>query len=184
MVDYVRASCPASSDCYVVDVAPQTGVRQTRMLEGEYVVTKEDVHAARAFRRQQWPAAATTTRRTAPCCRRQVEGCWSPAAITRRPRRRRRCRARFRPAWRWAKPPASRRRWRSMRAMRVRDVDVRRTAAQRAGAGRRSGRPAAAQRRRPAIAWRIARGRPHERGDVATRRAAARRHQGSSTSPR
>jgi len=27
----------------VVDVAPQTGVRQTRLLDGEYVVTKEDV---------------------------------------------------------------------------------------------------------------------------------------------
>ena len=26
-----------------VDVAPQTGVRQTRMLEGEYIVTKSDI---------------------------------------------------------------------------------------------------------------------------------------------
>ena len=43
---------PGFEHCYVVDVAPQTGVRQTRMLEGEYVVTKDDVHAARAFPRQ------------------------------------------------------------------------------------------------------------------------------------
>ena len=27
----------------MVDVAPQTGVRQTRLLDGEYVVTKDDV---------------------------------------------------------------------------------------------------------------------------------------------
>jgi hypothetical protein len=43
MVDHVRAKLPGFSKCYVVDVAPQTGVRQTRMLEGEYLVTKADV---------------------------------------------------------------------------------------------------------------------------------------------
>ena len=43
MVDHVRAKLPGFANCYVVDVAPQTGVRQTRMLMGEYVVTKEDV---------------------------------------------------------------------------------------------------------------------------------------------
>jgi len=43
MVEHVRAKLPGFQDCYVVDVAPQTGVRQTRMLEGEYVVTKEDI---------------------------------------------------------------------------------------------------------------------------------------------
>lgn len=43
MVEHVRAKLPGFSNCYVVDVAPQTGVRQTRMLEGEYVVTKSDV---------------------------------------------------------------------------------------------------------------------------------------------
>ena len=34
---------PGFKNCFVIDVAPQLGVRQTRMLEGEYVVTKEDV---------------------------------------------------------------------------------------------------------------------------------------------
>ena len=34
---------PGFAHCYVVDVAPQTGIRQTRLLDGEYVVTKEDV---------------------------------------------------------------------------------------------------------------------------------------------
>jgi glycine/D-amino acid oxidase-like deaminating enzyme len=43
MVEHVRAKLPGFRNCYVVDVAPQTGVRQTRMLEGEYVVQKSDV---------------------------------------------------------------------------------------------------------------------------------------------
>jgi hypothetical protein len=43
MVEHVRANLPGFANCYVVDVAPQTGVRQTRMLEGEYVVTKSDI---------------------------------------------------------------------------------------------------------------------------------------------
>ncbi len=43
MVDFVRANLPGFKHCFVVDVAPQLGVRQTRLLEGEYVVTKEDV---------------------------------------------------------------------------------------------------------------------------------------------
>ena len=43
LVDYVRANSPGFEHCYVVDVAPQVGIRQTRLLEGDYVVTKEDV---------------------------------------------------------------------------------------------------------------------------------------------
>ena len=43
MVEHVRAKLPGFANCYVVDVAPQTGVRQTRMLLGEYVVTKADI---------------------------------------------------------------------------------------------------------------------------------------------
>ncbi len=42
-VDYVRSRMPGFKDCYLIDVAPQTGVRQTRLLEGEYVMTKEDL---------------------------------------------------------------------------------------------------------------------------------------------
>ena len=34
---------PGFKNCFVVDVAPQLGMRQTRLLEGEYVVTKDDV---------------------------------------------------------------------------------------------------------------------------------------------
>jgi N-formylglutamate amidohydrolase len=44
LVDFVRANMPGFANCYVIDVAPQLGVRQTRLLEGEYVVTKDDVN--------------------------------------------------------------------------------------------------------------------------------------------
>jgi hypothetical protein len=44
LVDFVRASMPGFRDCYVVDVAPQLGVRQSRLLSGAYVVTKEDIN--------------------------------------------------------------------------------------------------------------------------------------------
>lgn len=44
LVDFVRGNMPGFAKCYVVDVAPQLGVRQTRLLEGEYVVTKDDVN--------------------------------------------------------------------------------------------------------------------------------------------
>src|SRR5215467_6016727 len=43
LVDFARRNLPGFSACYVVDVAPQLGVRQTRLLAGEYVVTKDDV---------------------------------------------------------------------------------------------------------------------------------------------
>ena len=43
LLDYVRGHMPGFERAYVVDVAPQTGVRQTRLLDGDYVVTKEDL---------------------------------------------------------------------------------------------------------------------------------------------
>jgi hypothetical protein len=43
LLDFVRANMPGFKNCYVVDVAPQLGIRQTRLLDGDYVVTKEDV---------------------------------------------------------------------------------------------------------------------------------------------
>ena len=48
-VDFVRANMPGFERCFVIDVAPQTGVRQTRLLEGEYVMTKEDLAARTRF---------------------------------------------------------------------------------------------------------------------------------------
>jgi hypothetical protein len=44
LVDFIRANMPGFANCYIIDVAPQLGVRQTRLLEGEYVVTKDDVN--------------------------------------------------------------------------------------------------------------------------------------------
>ena len=43
LVDFVRANMPGFQNSVVVDVAPQLGVRTTRLLEGRYVVTKDDV---------------------------------------------------------------------------------------------------------------------------------------------
>jgi hypothetical protein len=49
VVEYVRQELPGFAHCYVVDVAEQIGVRQTRLLRGEYVVTKDDVVNRRHF---------------------------------------------------------------------------------------------------------------------------------------
>ncbi len=43
LVDHIRAHMPGFERCYLIDVAPQTGVRQTRLLLGEHVVNKEDL---------------------------------------------------------------------------------------------------------------------------------------------
>lgn len=43
LVEYVRMHYPGFERAVVIDVAPQIGVRQSRLIEGEYVVTKDDV---------------------------------------------------------------------------------------------------------------------------------------------
>ena len=43
LLAFVRENMPGFERAYFVDFAPQTGVRQTRLLQGEYVVTKQDV---------------------------------------------------------------------------------------------------------------------------------------------
>jgi hypothetical protein len=48
-VVWVRANMPGFEHAYILDAAPQAGVRQTRLLEGEYVLTKEDVAGRRQF---------------------------------------------------------------------------------------------------------------------------------------
>jgi len=48
-VDYIRRHMPGFERCVVIDIAPQTGVRQTRMLEGEYVITKDDLMERKRF---------------------------------------------------------------------------------------------------------------------------------------
>lgn len=48
-VEYVKQHLPGFERCYIVDVAEQIGVRQTRLLQGEYVVTKDDITGRRHF---------------------------------------------------------------------------------------------------------------------------------------
>ena len=43
LVEFVRERYPGFEQAVVIDVAPQIGVRQSRLIEGEYVVTKDDV---------------------------------------------------------------------------------------------------------------------------------------------
>lgn len=49
LVEHLHARMPGFRGCYVIDVAPQLGIRQARLLEGLYVVTKEDVTECRHF---------------------------------------------------------------------------------------------------------------------------------------
>jgi hypothetical protein len=49
LVAFLREKMPGFARCVVVDVAPQLGIRQTRLLDGAYVVTKEDVTHRRHF---------------------------------------------------------------------------------------------------------------------------------------
>ena len=121
---HVRANLPGFADCYVVDVAPQTGVRQTRMLEGEYVVTKDDVTRPRPLPRQRRPRPRLLHALSRAVAEGRRPAAGRRPALLRRRRRPRRSRARSRPAWRWARPPASRRRWRCLPASAVRDIDV------------------------------------------------------------
>jgi FAD dependent oxidoreductase len=49
LVAFVRDKLPGFEKAFVVDVAPQVGVRQTRLLDGVYVMSKEDVMKRRHF---------------------------------------------------------------------------------------------------------------------------------------
>jgi 2-polyprenyl-6-methoxyphenol hydroxylase-like FAD-dependent oxidoreductase len=48
-LDFARANVPGFERAQLVDTAPQLGVRQTRLLQGEYVLTKQDVLSGRWF---------------------------------------------------------------------------------------------------------------------------------------
>lgn len=49
VLEFVRAELPGFEKAYIVNVASQMGVRQTRLLQGEYVMTKEDITSRRHF---------------------------------------------------------------------------------------------------------------------------------------
>lgn len=49
VLSFVREHYPGFEHSYILDAAPQVGVRQTRLLNGEYVVTKDDIIHERRF---------------------------------------------------------------------------------------------------------------------------------------
>lgn len=49
LLEFSREKIPGFENAHILDFAPQTGIRQTRLLEGEYVVTKDDVINRRHF---------------------------------------------------------------------------------------------------------------------------------------
>ncbi|MGW6747216.1 FAD-dependent oxidoreductase [Streptomyces sp. NPDC055006] len=49
VLDSIKSDLPGFKNAYLLDVAEQMGVRQTRLLQGEYVVTKDDVSSRRHF---------------------------------------------------------------------------------------------------------------------------------------
>ena len=49
LVEFAREHYPGFERAVVIDVAPQIGVRQSRLIEGEYVVTKDDVMSRAHF---------------------------------------------------------------------------------------------------------------------------------------
>lgn len=49
LLEYARDHLPGFERAQLLDIAPQLGVRQSRMIVGDYVVTKEDVTSRRHF---------------------------------------------------------------------------------------------------------------------------------------
>ena len=46
---YIREHVPGFENAVLIDVASQIGVRQTRLLKGEYILTQEDIKSGRKF---------------------------------------------------------------------------------------------------------------------------------------
>lgn len=49
LVQYLKQNIPGFENCYLMETAPQIGIRETRRITGEYTLTKEDVVTARKF---------------------------------------------------------------------------------------------------------------------------------------
>jgi hypothetical protein len=45
----LRAAVPGFENCYVRATSPQAGARESRQVQGDYVITGDDVHAGRKF---------------------------------------------------------------------------------------------------------------------------------------
>ncbi len=49
LLTFMRTHLPGFGDCYLIDTGSQIGVRETRRIMGEYVLTADDVFGARRF---------------------------------------------------------------------------------------------------------------------------------------
>ncbi len=49
LLNFMRAHLPGFGDCYLIDTGSQIGVRETRRIMGEYILTSDDVFGARRF---------------------------------------------------------------------------------------------------------------------------------------
>lgn len=47
--EFIRANLPGWERCFLIDTCAELGMRQTRLLQGQYVVTKDDVHNGTRF---------------------------------------------------------------------------------------------------------------------------------------
>ena len=48
-VDYFKANVPGFENAVIIDTAPQLGTRSSRMLDGEYVITRKELHEGKRF---------------------------------------------------------------------------------------------------------------------------------------
>ena len=107
---YARANIPGFKKAYLLDTGPQIGIRQTRLLQGEYVLTKGDIFG-RGGSTTASAADETTTCRTVRCFRSVSRIFWSRVATIPRRRRLNGRAGRSHRARSWAKRPARPRRW-------------------------------------------------------------------------
>ena len=60
--EFIRGATPGFEDAYIVEIAPQIGIRETRRVRGEYALTEDDILGCRDFKDtigvQGWPVEA------------------------------------------------------------------------------------------------------------------------------
>ena len=94
MFQFIRSVTPGFDNAYIVEIAPQIGIRETRRIVGDYVLTERDILGCRDFEDpigvNGWPVeahikgdvkfvfapqarAASTRSPTGSCCRKRIE---------------------------------------------------------------------------------------------------------------
>jgi len=48
-LEFIRRHLPGWEQCYLIDTCAELGMRQSRLLQGQYIVTKDDVHNGNRF---------------------------------------------------------------------------------------------------------------------------------------